>query len=259
MKKIVFVSMATVAMLSTLSALEGERVFARKCASCHSHYYIPQSKLNRNYQHYNRDLNLNAPTLTELSFRLKDQVGDRTLDAEGQKFEIEDYLTKFLKNPSAFPTILPKNVKAVYGTMPPVPVTEEEAEALADFMYDYAEKMMIEHGVKRYSYEEALKKAKKEHKIIMIEGYLPYCRGCIWMDRNVMVEPKVKAVLNKDFVLVKKNLLTEKLPLGIKRLGTPSFYFIDSDGKTILEMVEGTGTVEEFVSLLESVKKKKKR
>ncbi len=258
--KRVIVILTVIGMFATANwALEGEKVFAQKCAVCHKHYYIPQSKLERNYRNYNMDLNLNAPTLTELSFRLKDQVGDRTLDAEGQKFEIEEYLTKFLQNPSAFPTILPKKVKELFGTMPPVPVTEEEVEALADFMYDYAEKMMIEHGVKRYSYEEALKKAKKENKIIMIEGYLPYCRGCIWMDRNVMVEPKVKEALNKDFLLVKKNLLTEKLPLGIKRLGTPSFYFIDSDGKTILEMVEGTGTVEEFLSLLKSVKKAKKR
>ncbi|MCF6207336.1 MAG: hypothetical protein L3J47_10665, partial [Sulfurovum sp.] len=77
-----------------------------------------------------------------------------------------------------------------------------------------------------------------------------------WMDRNVMVEPEVKAALEKDFVLVKKNLLIEKLPLGMKRLGTPSFYFIRSDGKNILEMVEGTGTIEEFLQLLQSVKER---
>ena len=243
-------------MATSLFAISGEAVFEKKCASCHREYYIPQSKLVVNYQHDNRDLNLTAPTVTELSFRIKDQVGDRTLDAEGQKFEIEDWLTQFLKNPKAFHTVLPKNVRKIYGQMPPVKVTEEEIEALADFLYEYAEKMMIAHGVKRYSYDEALKIARKHKKIILIEGYLPFCRGCIWMDRNVMVEPEVKAVLNKDFVLVRKNLLIEKLPLGMKRLGTPSFYFIAPDGERIIDMVEGTGTKEEFLSLLASIKER---
>ncbi len=242
---------------AVLFAMSGEEVFKTKCASCHSPYYIPQSKLNINYQHNNKDLNLSAPTLTELSFRLKDQVGDRTTDAEGQKFEIEEWLVTFLKEPSSNKkSILKQETRKVFGKMPPVEVSEAEAEALADFMYDYAEKMMIEHGVKRYSYKEALKKAKAEGKIVLIEGYIPFCRGCIWMDRNVMVEPEVKAALNKDFVLVKMNLLVEKLPLGMKRLGTPSFYFIDAKNEKVIDMLEGTGTVEEFLSLLESIKKR---
>ena len=250
-------SIVILTLLQTvLFALSGETVFAKKCAVCHSHDYIPQSKLVVNYQHNNKDLNLTAPTVTELSFRIKDQVGDRTLDPEGQKFEIEDWLTQFLKNPEAFKTVLPANVRAVYGKMPPVEVSEEEVEALAEYLYEHAEKMMVTHGVKRHTYEEALAIARKERKIILIEGYLPYCRGCIWMDRNVMVEPEVKAALNRDFVLVKKNLLTEKLPLGMKRLGTPSFYFIAPDGKRIVDMVEGKGNKEEFLSLLTSIKER---
>jgi len=245
----------TAIMATWLFAVSGEAVFEAKCASCHSGY-IPQSRLNANYRHHNRDLNLSAPTLTELSFRLKDQVGDRTIDAEGQKFEIEEWLTDFLKNPGSKKTILRPETRAVYTEMPPVEVTEDEAEALADYMYAYAEKMMIAHGVKRYRFDEAKQIAKREGKIILIEGFIPYCRGCIWMDRNVMVEPEVKAALEKDFVLVKKNLLIEKLPLGMKRLGTPSFYFIDSDGKRILDMLEGKGTKEEFLTLLKEMKSK---
>ena len=248
-----------VATGTALFALSGAEVFEKKCASCHD-YYIPQSRLNVNYEHNNSDLKLKAPTLTELSFRLKDQVGDRTTDPEGQKFEIEEWLSTFLKDPASNKkSILKKETRKVFGQMPPVKVDEDEAEVLADFMYEYAEEMMVKHGVKRYSYEEALKKAKDEGKIILIEGYIPFCRGCIWMDRNVMVEPEVKAALDKDFVLVKKNLLVEKLPLGIKRLGTPSFYFITGDGTKVIDMLEGTGTVEEFLELLEEKKEEAKK
>ena len=248
--------MLTVIVLGTmLFGMDGEAVFKAKCASCHE-AYIPQAKLNVNDEKNNTVLKLKAPTLTELSFRLKDQVGDRTTDAEGQTFEIEDYLTAFLKDPTQHKSILPKNVRALFPPMKPVQASEEEVEALADYMYGYAEKMMLTHGVKRYAYDEALKIAKKEGKIVLIEGYLPYCRGCIWMDRNVMVEAPVKAVLKKDFVLVKMNLLIEKLPLGMKRLGTPSFYFIDPDGPQVIDMMEGTGTVQEFTEMLRDIKQR---
>ena len=240
---------------SLLFAVSGGEVFKEKCASCHNSY-IPQHTLNSNYQHHNSELKLKAPTLTELSFRLKDQVGDRTSDAEGQIFEIEAFLSGFLKHPEQTKTILPKNVREVFPQMPKVQLSEEEEEALAKFMYAYAEKCMREQGVNRYPYDQALTLAHQEGKIVLIEGFLPYCRGCIWMDRNVMVEPEVKAALNKDFVLVKMNLLTEKLPLGIKRLGTPSFYFIDPKRKKVIDMFEGTGNVEAFLSLLKSIKKR---
>jgi hypothetical protein len=243
-----------------LFALSGDEVFKAKCASCHE-YYIPQSRLNVNYEHNNTELNLKAPTLTELSFRLKDQVGDRTTDAEGQKFEIEEFLVDYLNNPSKNKSVLRKNIRHIFPVMPSMKgkVSEEEIEKLADFMYEYAENMMIEHGVKRYSYTEALKIVKNESKIILIEGYIPFCRGCMKMDREVMVDAEVKEVLNRDFVFVKKNLLIEKLPLGMKRLGTPSFYFIGSHGTKMIDMIEGTGTVKEFLELLASIKRKEQQ
>jgi cytochrome c553 len=246
----------TISFTTILFALSGEEVFKTKCASCHE-YYISQNRLNANYDHNNTDLKLKAPTLTELSFRLKDQVGDRTTDAEGQKFEIEEFLADYLNNPNKDKSVLRKKIRHTFPVMPSMKgkVSEEEIEKLADFMYEYAENMMIEHGVKRYSYTEALEIAKKEGKIILIEGYIPFCRGCMKMDREVMVETEVKEALNRDFVFVKKNLLVEKLPLGMKRLGTPSFYFIGSHGAEVIDMIEGTGTVKEFLELLASIKR----
>jgi thioredoxin-related protein len=249
---------AFVGVYGAEAELDGAKIFAKKCASCHD-YYIPQLRLNENYEHNNTLLKLKAPTLTELSFRLKDQVGDRKGDAESQIFEIEAWLGDFLKNPSAFKTILPVHVRKRFETMPSVKLSEEEVEALAPFMYDYAEKMMTKHGVKRYRYDEALKKAKTEGKIVMIEGYLPYCRWCVRMDREVMVEPEVKAMLDKHFVLVKMNLATQKLPLGMRRLGTPSFYFIDPVRNEVIDMVEGFGDKKEFLELLGGIVEAAKR
>jgi thioredoxin-related protein len=240
---------------SLLFALSGETVFAKKCASCHQ-YYIHQNEIIANAKNNNADLNLTAPTLTEISFMLKDQVGDRTLDPEGQKFQIEEWLADYLDDPTKEKGVIPDEFTRFFKPMPSMKgkLSEEEIEALTDFIYGYSEKMTVEHSVERHSYEEAAKIAKAGKKIIIIEGFIPFCRGCIRMDREVMVEERVKEALDKDFVFVKKNLLTEKLPLGIKRLGTPSFYFIDSEGKKVLEMVQGSGTADEFIELLENVR-----
>ncbi len=181
-------------------------------------------------------------------------MGDRRADKESQLLEIEDFLMEYLTHPDKKRTILFDRTIQNFKTMPSMKITEEELELLVPYMFDFSEKMMVKHSVKRYSYEEALKKAKKENKIVMIEGYIPFCRGCIQMDREVFVEDRVKEALNRDFVVVHENMLIEKLPLGLKSLGTPSFYFITNDGKKVIEQVVGIGTVEEFLELLHEIK-----
>ncbi len=194
-------------------AKTGEEIFKKRCGSCHIDY-IPQSKLIKNYENGNQELNLTAPTL----------------------IDFEDWVIENFK------------------TMPPIKLSEEEAELLAPYMFNFAEKMMVSHSVKRYSYEEALKKAQDENKIVMIEGYIRFCRGCIKMDREVFVEDRVKKALDKNFVVVKMNMLLEKLPLNLKSMGTPAFYFITKDGKHVIDKIQGTGTVEEFLELLENIR-----
>ena len=245
---------------SFLFALSGEEIFDKKCAACHS-YYIPQSQLLSNFlEHNNTELNLKAPTLNQLSFAFKEKVGNKREDAEAQKINIEVFIADYLDHPDKSKGVVSKKITRYFETMPSMKgkVSEEEIEALASYIYDYSENMIVQHSVKRYSMEEALQIAKKEGKIVLIEGYIPFCPWCIKMDREVMVNEKVKEVLNKDFVYTKANLLIAKLPLGMKILNTPSFYFIDSDGKTILDMVEGYGTVDEFLLLLQSIKEKVK-
>jgi len=233
-------------------------IFEKKCSSCHIEY-IPQSKLISNYKNHNRDLKLKAPTATELSFALRDQVGDRKADIESQLMEIEDFLISYCNKPDKNRSIFTDEVIDNFKTMPKVELSEDEAELLSPYLFNLGEKMIVSHSVKRYSYQEALKKAKAENKIVMIEGYIRFCRGCIKMDREVFVEDRVKKALNRDFVVVKKNMLLEKLPLGLTSLGTPAFYFITNDGKNVIDKIQGTGTVEEFLELLKGIKENVKK
>ena len=246
---------------ATLFALSGEAIFEEKCSSCHASY-IPQNQLISNFfEHNNTVLKLKAPTLNQLSFSLKDDIAGRKGDAESQKMVVEEYIEAYLDDPSKLRGVVSWRITQYFDKMPSMKgeLSEDELEAVSEYIFDYMEDMITKYSAKTYSVEEAMQIAKKEGKIVAIKGYMPYCSWCLKMDREVLVEQKVKDIMEKDFVFAKVNVLTEKLPLGMKRLSTPSFYFIDSDGKTILDMVAGSGTIEEFVSLLESMKAKSKK
>ena len=248
----IFISIVLCSQLAF--GISGEQVYRDKCQSCHK-YYIPENALIKNFkEHNNTELNLTAPTLNQLSFALKHKIGERKNDAESQQFEIENYMSDYFENPDKKKSLLSYDINRFFKQMPKMKLDEDEIEALSIYIYEYAQKMLTDHSAKRYNYKEALKIAKDENKIIMLYGYLPYCGYCVKMDRRVMVEPKVKERLDRDFVLVKINLAMEKLPLGLKRLMSPSFYFIDSDGKTVLDKVEGYGDAKEFLELLDFIK-----
>lgn len=244
-----------IASIALLFGGEGEQLFDTHCASCHS-YYIPQTKLNANAEANNTILHLKAPALNELSFGVRLNVGDRKADEESQRMEVEDFIAVYLESPDRNKSVIPHEQTSFYPNMPSMKglLDEDQIEILSDYIFDYGEKMVIEHSAKTYSYDEALKIAAQTGKIIMIRGILPFCKWCIQMEREVMVEPEVKEAMEKDFVVVMMNVALEKLPLGMTSLGTPSFYFISSDGKQIIDSMQGYGNKEEFLDLLKMVK-----
>ncbi len=88
--------------------------------------------------------------------------------------------------------------------MPKVDLGEDEVEALAIYLFDIGRKIVKEHGVKIYpTYQEALEVAKRENKIVMVEGFITYCRGCIKMDREVFIDDRVKKALERNFVVTR--------------------------------------------------------
>lgn len=254
MKLFLVVSIFTIGVFASM----GEDVFSQKCSSCHS-YYIKKSRLLKNFKDENNSLNLKAPTINQLSFLLKNKIGNRRGDIDSQMFEVEEFISNYLDNPLKENSILPNYISKYFKTKScnKTKLTQEEKDEVSDYIYEYGENAIRENSVKRYSYKKALEIAKKENKIVLIQGYIRYCKYCIKMDREVFVEDDVKEVLNKDFVFVKKDLIVEKLPLGMPRLSTPAFYFISKDEK-ILEMLNGFGTSKEFIELLTYVKNSSK-
>ncbi|MDQ1325461.1 MAG: Cytochrome c protein [Campylobacterota bacterium] len=245
---------------SMLFGMEGKEIFDVKCASCHS-YYIPLSELKKNAQSNNTLLKLKAPTLNQLSFGVRLNIGDIKADEESQRLEAEEFIEKYIAAPDRKKNVVPPEMTKFFTTMPDIkePLDEDEIEALSNFIFDYGEAMMIEHSAPFVSFEKAKELAKQEDKIIMIRGILPYCKWCIKMDREVMVEKEVVEALLKDFVVVKTDVALEKLPLGMKSLGTPSFYFIDKDGTTVIAQIQGYRDKQEFLELLSTIRQKVKQ
>ncbi len=253
------IALAILLDISTLFAMEGKEVYEKKCASCHQGY-IPMAKLKENFQDYNNTLlKLTAPTLNQLSYRLKKSIGDPKGDNEIHRMEVAAFITEYVLYPNRQKSLCLDEVMQSFETMPSLAgkVSEEELEAVSTYIYDFDEMVVKEHSVEYEGFEKALQKAKKEHKIIMIKVMTKDCYFCRKMDREVMVEPEVVALLEEDFIPVAIDISTTKLPLGLKTELTPSFIFIDENAKVLLN-IPGAWDKMDFLEILREAQRKQR-
>jgi thioredoxin-related protein len=107
------------------------------------------------------------------------------------------------------------------------------------------------------SWEQAKKQAQTEKKLIFVDLYFTGCAPCGQMDREVFPDPKVKAVLDNDFVTFKSDILKEeigkKLCMKYGVTGFPTFLFMNPDGK-VIDIASGFQSVEELTALLQNAK-----
>ncbi len=234
-----------------LVASEGEQVYKEKCASCHS-TYIPMSKLKENFMEQNNSLlNLKAPTLNQLSYRLKHRVGDIHGDEDMHRMEVEAFVGDYLNHPDKQKSICMPEIIKFFDTMPSMKgkITQEEIEAVSNFIYDYDEQMVTKHSVTSQPYSEAIKQAKKEQKIVVIEATSKHCHYCQKMDREVLSDEQIIKALSKDFVVVKVDVSAQKLPLDLKSSMTPTFFFVNAEGN-LIKTIPGSWGKEDFLEIL---------
>ena len=101
-------------------------------------------------------------------------------------------------------------------------------------------------------YESALEQAKEEKKIVMVMFTLTECHVCKIMKKSVYTDPEVMAHVEKYFVPVELNLDIDDKE-GFDVFGTPTFYFLDSNGKQIGDVKVGGSTVDGFMKKLKKI------
>ncbi len=251
LRRITQICLSFVVFAACLFANEGEKVYQTKCASCHE-AYIPMTKLMENFvEKENKLLKLKAPTLNQLSYRLKQQIGDPKGDEEIHRMEVSAFISAYLNNPDKQKTVCLRDVIQYFDTMPSMKgqISEEELESVSEYIYDFDKKVVTEKGVKHELFDTALQEAQKTNKIIVIKVMTEHCRYCKKMDREVLVDDQVVKALQKDFVVVQVDITKSSLPLGLTAELTPTFFFIDKN-KKVLQKVVGSWNVEDFLEIL---------
>ncbi len=248
-----------IAIIVSVWASEGKEVYEKKCSSCHE-AFVPVEKLMKNFKEMNNTmLHLKAPTLNQLSFRLKQRIGDPKGDEDMHRMEVSAFVADYLIYPDKQKSICIRAVIDSFEVMPSMKgkLTTEEIEAVSNYLYDFETKMIKKKSIKYESFDNALKKAQIEDKIIMIKATAPHCHYCIKMDREVLVEDAVRQVLQKDFVVVSVDVSKESLPLGLTASITPTFFFIFPDknsSKMKTESIPGAWNKEDFLEILKEAK-----
>jgi len=239
---------------------EGKMLFKKHCVACHT-LFVPMSKLKENFlDHNNTMLKLKAPTLNQLSYRLKQRIGDPKGDNDIHRMEVTAFMSDYVYYPDKDKSVCLDDVMKHFDTMPSLKnkISDEELEEIGVYLYNFDNKVTKEKSVKYEGFDKALKRAKKEHKIIMIKATTKECHFCRKMEREVMIEEEIVKALEKDFVSVSIDINLHQLPLGIKTDVTPSFIFVDENEK-ILMSIPGSWNKIDFIEILKEAKQKNKR
>ena len=96
------------------------------------------------------------------------------------------------------------------------------------------------------SFDEGLKAAKKEHKMVIVDIYTDWCGWCKKMDREAYNDAGIKKIINDNFIYVKlnaegngvnsymgKSYTDGELAEYFQVTGYPTTVFLDSKGKII--------------------------
>ncbi len=109
-------------------------------------------------------------------------------------------------------------------------------------------------------YDDALKLAKSEKKMVMIDVYTDWCGWCKKLDKDVYSDKKVQEKLAKSFISVKinpeKNSANKKVAQQFGVRGFPNIIFVDGDGKKV-NGIGGYVPADDFLKVLDQVAESK--
>lgn len=108
------------------------------------------------------------------------------------------------------------------------------------------------HAFEWIPYEEALIKAKEENKIVIVMLGRESCGVCTYMKKVVFQDKNILKKLNSKFIGVYVEIDFDDVPEGMTFIGTPTFYFLDKNARTLLKF-NGGKTAPSFSKALDEV------
>ncbi len=106
------------------------------------------------------------------------------------------------------------------------------------------------------SWNNILKKAKAEKKVIFLDAYASWCGPCKMLQKNVFTRKEVGDYFNKSFINVKMDMEKGEGPMLSQRYpleAYPTLLFIDGNGR-VLKKVIGYQAPDQLLAIGKSVK-----
>ena len=99
----------------------------------------------------------------------------------------------------------------------------------------FANTLTFEHD-----FTQAQKKAKQEHKQVMMMYSAVWCPECNYMKEVVFKNPDVVSYIQKHYVVLTLDVQKDTLPEGFDYPGIPVFFFLDDKAKEKDKIIGGS-------------------
>lgn len=108
---------------------------------------------------------------------------------------------------------------------------------------------MAQTNFRPISFDEAIKQAKAENKLVFIDFYTDWCGPCKKMSKEVFPQKKVGDFFNAQFVCIKLNAEKEGLEQAerFKVTAYPTFLILDTDEKVKMD-IKGAMSADDFIA-----------
>lgn len=101
------------------------------------------------------------------------------------------------------------------------------------------------------TFEDAVVKAGKENKKILVEMVMEFCPFCEQVDTYILSKSEVQRVINNHFIFLKIDINKDDIPEHLTSRMTPTFYFLNVKGENILHEIRGAPSKSEFLNQLQ--------
>ena len=100
------------------------------------------------------------------------------------------------------------------------------------------------------SFEEALRRGRSKHKIVLVKVRSTTCKYCDQLDRVIKRNRQVREIINKYYEIVLINSDHEEIPFGLRVQSTPTLIFIQPKNKKVLMKLAGIRALGELLEIL---------